>query len=163
MGIMGRIHASRDNSEKLNIELNLVPFIDLLSSLVMFLLVTAVWMQISVVPASVQGHQESARSSASINESRTIIKLTSSAYELSWPASISNLPRKVDKKGTIYDVAGLVEILSKATKDGSVTEAAVSAEEDVDYGAVVQAIDAAKAGGFRVVAISIAAHPTSPL
>jgi biopolymer transport protein TolR len=160
---MARLPASRDNAEKLNIELNLVPFIDLLSSLVMFLLVTAVWIQISVIPASVQGHDASSTPSSSEPENRTFIRLTSSAYELSWPTTVTNLPAKVEKKEGQYDVTGLVGLLALATKNSSATEAAVSAEEDVDYGAVVQAIDAAKAGGFKVVAISIVPHPTHAL
>jgi biopolymer transport protein TolR len=35
--------------KSVNVELNLVPFIDLLSTLICFLLITAVWQQISVV------------------------------------------------------------------------------------------------------------------
>ncbi len=35
--------------KNINVELNLVPFIDLLSTLICFLLITAVWQQISVI------------------------------------------------------------------------------------------------------------------
>jgi len=35
-----------------NVELNLVPFIDLLSTLICFLLITAVWQQISSIPTN---------------------------------------------------------------------------------------------------------------
>jgi biopolymer transport protein TolR len=37
---------------KVDVELNLVPFIDLLSTLICFLLITAVWQQISVLSTS---------------------------------------------------------------------------------------------------------------
>ena len=42
-----------------NAELNLVPYIDLLSTLICFLLITAVWQQISSLPASGQAPSDS--------------------------------------------------------------------------------------------------------
>jgi biopolymer transport protein TolR len=157
---MGRFQAGREKKiEKLNFEVNLVPFIDLLSSLVMFLLVTAVWIQISVVPASVQVKETSIANASTPPSTRTLIKLTPTAYELTWPPTYSNLPRSLLKKDGDYDVAALVELLSQANKS-SITEAAITADEEVSYGSVVQAIDAAKSGGFAVVALSIPAHPS---
>lgn len=49
--------ASPGSSEKgsLNVELNIVPFIDLMSCLTAFLLVTAVWVNLSSLEATAQG------------------------------------------------------------------------------------------------------------
>src|SRR6185436_16819046 len=46
---MGASGLGGGRKRKVNSELNLVPFIDLLSTLICFLLITAVWQQISVV------------------------------------------------------------------------------------------------------------------
>jgi len=42
-------HISDNNSESPVVELNLVPFIDLMSVCIIFLLITAVWIQISMI------------------------------------------------------------------------------------------------------------------
>ena len=42
-------HISDNNSESAVVELNLVPFIDLMSVCIIFLLITAVWTQISMI------------------------------------------------------------------------------------------------------------------
>lgn len=57
---MGATLGTRSNKGDVNVELNIVPFIDLMSCLTAFLLVTAVWVNISSVenePAG-KGHSE---------------------------------------------------------------------------------------------------------
>jgi len=46
---MGASGLGGGGKKNVNVELNLVPFIDLLSTLICFLLITAVWQQISVI------------------------------------------------------------------------------------------------------------------
>ena len=48
--------SKKGGKKSLDMELNLVPFIDLLSCLISFLLITAVWTQISAVPAHSTGN-----------------------------------------------------------------------------------------------------------
>ena len=46
---MAHIDSGDSSGRKKNIELNLVPFIDLMSVLITFLLITAVWTQVSMI------------------------------------------------------------------------------------------------------------------
>ncbi len=46
---MAHIESGGSRGRKTNIELNLVPFIDLMSVLITFLLITAVWTQVSMI------------------------------------------------------------------------------------------------------------------
>src|SRR3954467_14220044 len=49
---MGASGLGGGGKKSTNVELNLVPFIDLLSTLICFLLITAVWQQINVLSAN---------------------------------------------------------------------------------------------------------------
>ena len=52
------------SGDRLNTELNLVPFIDLLSSLVLFLLVTTIWMQVGTITVSADSQGKAAQPEA---------------------------------------------------------------------------------------------------
>src|SRR3954465_2907655 len=81
--------SSEQGGDKLNTELNLVPFIDLLSTLVLFLLVTTVWLQVAAIPASVDSKGKASSSQAV--EKRLLVHITSSGYRLTWPASAAGI------------------------------------------------------------------------
>src|SRR6516225_3657101 len=98
--------SSENGDNKLNVELNLVPFIDLLSSLTLFLLVTAVWIQVGTIPASVESTGRAKFSATPDNH--LLIHLTPAGFQLTWPVSITNrgsLPKWVAMKRGEFDFA----------------------------------------------------------
>jgi biopolymer transport protein TolR len=138
----------------LNVELNLVPFIDLLSSLVLFLLLGAVWVQIASMQAAVES-KKGVRSVASTEPPKRLeLRVTKRGYELTWPAKAGKLPTGVAMKGGAYDHDGLLSVVGSAVKDAKVNAGGVSATDDVNYGEVVSAIDLLKEGGLKSVAMS---------
>ncbi len=135
----------------LNVELNLVPFIDLLSSLVLFLLVTAVWTQISVIPTAVKTPGRT--TAATTPETKQLdLRVTSKGYELTWPANVT-LPTVIPKRANDFDKEALMNVMIAAAKSQNVAGANVSGEETVEYGAVIEAIDTVKTGGLPSVAL----------
>lgn len=144
---MAGVSSDQDSGE-LNVELNLVPFIDLLSSLVLFLLVTAVWLQVSTIPASVESKGRSTTSK--VPQQKLTIHLTANGYRLSWPSSLGSLPGGINKNKSGYDTARLAALLEKVSKKAKIPLVAVSADDSVEYGAVVEAIDAVKTLGHAV-------------
>ena len=145
-----------DSGESLNTELNLVPFIDLLSSLVLFLLITAVWVQISAIPTGIDTKGSVPLLDSNKNNILSI-HLNEKGYELTWPTSIPEswkLPRIVEKKDQSYDYAQLNALLTAAVQGGAKPLTSVSADDTIEYGEVIQAIDTAKLGGLETVAIS---------
>ena len=141
---------------KLDAELNLVPFIDLLSTLVLFLLVTAVWLQVSAISASVDSKGKA--STAQAEQKKLTIHVGAAGYRLSWPGALATrgLPLGLGR-----EPEKLTALLKKALKAGqggaqapALPLTAVSADDDVPYGAVIQAVDAAKAAGLPAVALS---------
>jgi len=148
---------SVESNNKLDTELNLVPFIDLLSTLTLFLLLTAVWVQISVIPASVDSKGRA--TSSNIDDTKLQIHVTNSGMNLTWPGFIRSkagggLPSHVAKTSTGYDSVRFSEVLEKAAKNYKLMVAAVSADDGVEYGAVIEAVDLAKTAGVPTVALS---------
>jgi len=146
---MAGVSAGPEGKNNLNIELNLVPFIDLLSTLVLFLLVSAVWIQVSVMPAAVSSRGR-AVSSTPLPESRLNVHLTPTGFKLDWPVPMPSLPKMVERD----QLPRLEAVLKQAFEAKKITSVAVSGDEEVEYGAVVQAIDIAKSAGVTSVALS---------
>lgn len=144
--------STEQGSNKLDTELNLVPFIDLLSTLVLFLLVTAVWLQIAAIPASVDSKGKAVVSDTP--QSKLVVHLTPAGFQLTWPANVAGKISGLPRKAGAYDLERLIVATSPVVKSNPSALAAVSAEDTVDYGWVVQTIDALKTAGFSSVAMS---------
>lgn len=140
--------STEGGSNKLDVDLNLVPFIDLLSTLVLFLLLTVVWVQVAAIPATVDS--KGGKSSASQTQNKLIVTLRQKNFELNWPSALSSrgLPRSV--KSTQQ----LIPIIQKLLKDGSTFPASVGGDDSVDYGEVITALDILKEAGLTQVALS---------
>lgn len=143
-----------DGGDKLNVELNLVPFIDLLSTLVLFLLVTTVWLQVAAIPAAVKSKGQA--SVATPTPSTVDIHVTANGYQLSWPAALAKkgFVSAIPRKGKIYDVERLQKALTMASATKALSGATVSSDDGVPYGRVIEAVDAAKGGGGLSVGLS---------
>jgi biopolymer transport protein TolR len=136
------------NGNKLDVDLNLVPFIDLLSTLVLFLLLTVIWVQVAAIPASVGGKGDS--SVASAETTKLVITVKPKIYELNWPTSLSGraLPHSVT------DLEQLDRVLKGLAKENKIPPASVGGDDQVEYGAVIAALDFLKSSGFNNISIS---------
>lgn len=141
------------SGDKLNSELNLVPFIDLFSALVLFLLITAVWVQISAIPTNID-----AKGTPVVKTEpgqMLDVHLTKSGFALTWPDRIPaklSLPLKIENGADGFDHERLAEVVTLAV--ANVPIAAVSSDDDVEYGQVVRTIDTIKATGVETVGLS---------
>jgi biopolymer transport protein ExbD len=137
----------------LDSELNLVPFIDLLSCLISFLLITAVWTQISAVQARSTGSLSQDTPPPEDNPNKTSVRvlLTEKGYTLSIANQPSELPKAAtEAKGTTtpgrYDVKTLSdklkEVQARYVEQKAVT---IAAEDTVQYEDLIGTIDAVAA------------------
>ncbi len=138
-----------------NVELNLVPFIDLLSTLVLFLLVTAVWLQISAIPAGVNSDGKKASSSQS-EEKNLDVHVEEKGYRLTWPPGLQGkypawIPMGSAKEGTNRLGDLIQKLVASKTLPAQVS---VSASDGAVYSSVIEAIDAIKTNGAPGVALS---------
>lgn len=138
------------NAKSSNVELNLVPFIDPLSSLVLFLLLTTVWMKLSSVQAGAkeESGQASSTAVAPASSTRLYVHLTKVGIQLHWPTEApSALPKEVSTWTELVP-----QIQSTLT---TIQDATVSATDDVPYSDVIEALDRVRDAGVSTVSLNL--------
>ena len=147
---MGATVGADSGGKSVDVELNVVPFIDLMSCLTAFLLVTAVWSSYSQINIKPKGLGRDAtrplQEEIPVNAS---LLLTDNEI---WVGLTTGDRRQIRSEGDSYDWLALEEVLGEYREmavfdDRSDIE--VAAEDDVDYQTVINTMDYAIASGFR--------------
>ena len=132
-----------------DVELNLIPFIDVMSVLVAFLLLTAVWTnlaQINIKPGGV-GTDSEQKTEPPVNLSVLV------AEDGHWIGITTGQPRKIDKVGEEYNYEALAEALQYYKQESGIfnerDDVEVAAEDTVDYQSVITTMDTAVAREFK--------------
>jgi biopolymer transport protein ExbD len=132
-----------------NIELNIVPFIDVMSCLTAFLLVAAAWIHVAQVPTTAQ-----LRGAGSAARDEALLSILVDADGASISAKPSGESRRV-AVGDWAGVAAALRALAPAGEHPSVLVAAEStAAHPVEYQALVTAMDTAVSAGFSDVRVT---------
>lgn len=162
---MGAAIDTGGDKKSVDVHLNIVPFIDLLSCLTAFLLVTAVWTnlaQISIKPKGVA--REAAEALTDNEEVRASILIQENTI---WVGlSRINEFRQIKKDGEDYNWAALREVLNEHKALPYFAEREdieVAAEDDITYQTIISVMDTAIDAGFIDVGLadpsSLSARP----
>lgn len=153
------------DKKSVNVHLNIVPFIDLMSCLTAFLLVTAVWSNLAQITIKPKGiarqaektldEEEPVRASILIQENTIWVGL-----------SRINDFRQIPKTSDSYDWKGLSELL-KEHKESSYfqdrEDIEIAAEDKIEYQSIISTMDVAIGAGFKDVGLadpaSLSARP----
>jgi len=166
---MGASVGTGDGKKSLNVELNIVPFIDLMSCLTAFLLVTAVWVNIAQINIQPKGKNRDTQQVQQDDETVTLSVLVQS--DRIWVGlSRVNEFQEIPKKGDAQDWEKLETTLKehKASAffaDRSNIEVAgeSTSQAPVPYQDVIQTMDVAIKVGFIDVGLTdpagLAARP----
>ena len=127
-------------------DIPLVPFIDLLLCCVMFLLVTAVWSQLSQLEARGPTRPDPTAPAVTPDTGPTLM-LSADAWRVS-----SGVGDRTE--GPIDDVVALAHALAATRGVTSGERIAVAADDDVGYARVIASIDLAMGAGFRTVSMA---------
>jgi len=148
-------HTGKGGKKSLDAELNLVPFIDLLSCCISFLLITAVWTQIAGLQvASSGGPPETPQKQENTVDVKLL--LSDKGYSLSIPNGLVEIPKVAGKDVAMaYDKKTLEEKLK--TLKASVpdqTAITVQPEDSVAYADLVETVDTAMGQNLRNVTVA---------
>ena len=166
---MGASVGTGDDKKSVNVELNIVPFIDLMSCLTAFLLVTAVWVNIAQINIQPKGKNRDTQQVQQDDETVTLSVLVQS--DRIWVGlSRVNEFQEIPKKGDVQDWEKLETTLKehKASAffaDRSNIEVAgeSTSQAPVPYQDVIQTMDVAIKVGFIDVGLTdpagLAARP----
>jgi biopolymer transport protein TolR len=145
---------SKGGKKPLDAALNLVPYIDLLMTIMTFLMMTAVWTQIAMLEVqNASGGAESTPEEPDPNKPKPILVLLTDRGVKVQEEGNPDL-REFPATGDGYDFAGITTEL-KRFKDTRPerTEVKVQAEDSVKYNNIVQVIDIAT--GLELKALTL--------
>lgn len=154
---MAHVEEMNSNSRKNNVELNLVPFIDLMSVCIIFLLITAVWTQVSMIQlgSSIYSKKTSEETVKPPPFSEVILRVDvqDKGFRVVLGKDTYPIPKRSDGA---YNQEALIEVLGKAKeKYPEKTDGAVSVADDVSYQHLVSAMDALLISEFPQVSITV--------
>jgi biopolymer transport protein ExbD len=161
---MGAAIDTGGDKKSVDVHLNIVPFIDLLSCLTAFLLVTAVWTslaQISIKPKGVARNTEQQLEPDEKIQASILIQENTIWVGL----SRINEFRQVKKEGEDYNWTALREVLVEH-KENHFTDREsieIAAEDEISYQTIISVMDTAVDSGFKDVGLadpaSLSARP----
>ena len=140
----------KSGKKSVNADLNLVPYIDLLTCMVAFLLITAVWSQL----ARLEVHQKGQGQAGEDTPPEKQFKLNIIVNEEGFNVVADQDQQPIPKKGDSYDYEKLSDELKKI-KDGhpDKTDLQVASEDTVKFETLVRTMDAAMTARFPDVSL----------
>ncbi len=134
-----------------NVELNLVPFIDLMSVLITFLLISAVWTQVSMIQLGASfasprdPEQKEIKPPPPLEDLVLKLEIRATGYVLFFGKEVRTLPMQ----GAAYDTEALLTDLTKIKQmypDKAGLKMAIS--DEIMYEHVIAAMDVGLKAGF---------------
>ncbi len=151
-------HISGNNSESPVVELNLVPFIDLMSVCIIFLLITAVWIQISMIQLGTSVYAKKIDdeplppTQTPHAEVPFRIDVVSQGYKMILGSQVILVP--LSERGK-YDHEGLTKQLQAVKKVyPDKVDVVITSEDKLLYKHLIMAMDLLLAAGFPQVSIT---------
>lgn len=145
MGGMSPVPGTRGVRRAVDAVINLVPFIDLLSCCISFLLITAVWSQVAVLegrPSGAVGEGGAPRD----ERVRFALHVSRGGYVFTRSDGSS---RTIPRRDGQLDAAALAEVLRGAHAQlPDLDELAIHAEDSIAYEEIVRTMDTALAARF---------------
>ena len=138
-----------------NFEVNLVPFIDLMSVLITFLLITAVWTQVSMIKLGSSLYSKQNTEDVDKPPPKTEVPLRVDVKDAGHVIIIG--PKRIDvpKKGADYDIETLVmQLMQIKQVYPEKVDAVVTMDEHLKYDFLIQGMDALLQAGFPAISVA---------
>jgi biopolymer transport protein ExbD len=154
MGGAAPTPSGKGGKKPLDAAINLVPFIDLLSCCISFLLITAVWTQLARMDVSQKGQGAAGASSEEQQEKQVqlTVYVDKDGYTF---AKSTGESTPIPMKDGEYDFAKLGEILAKAKTDfPDKNDISIKADDTVLYNKIIRTMDIALGAKFPDIGLS---------
>ncbi|MCB0421860.1 MAG: biopolymer transporter ExbD [Bdellovibrionales bacterium] len=152
---MAHIDDNSSNGRTVNMDVNIVPFIDLMSVLVIFLLITAVWSQVSMIQigSSIYGKRTEAEDSPPPPRAEVAFRVDvkSFGYQVLIGRKLTPIPKLNGK----YDEDSLLENLRTVKKlYPEKNDCVITVEDELPYESLVTGMDNLLKAGFPEISIA---------
>jgi biopolymer transport protein ExbD len=144
------VQAGKSARKALNADLNLVPYIDLLTCMVAFLLITAVWTQLARLSAAQKGQGQAGEETPPEMQVKIVVVVNQEGFNL--VVGQDQIP--IPKKGTEYDFEKLGGELKKA-KDShpDKNDVQVASEDQIVFDTLIRTMDTALTARFADISL----------
>ena len=153
---MAQIEGKDRLGRSANTELNLVPFIDLMSVLITFLLITAVWSQVSMIQigSSIYG-KKTPDQEAPPPPKNADIPLRLDVKDMGFRLIVGSDKYTFPKAALGYDVEGLLNRLKQVkTTYPDKSDAVITVDDELAYENLILGMDTLLQGGFPSISVS---------
>jgi biopolymer transport protein ExbD len=141
--------------------LNLVPYIDLLTCMVTFLLMTAVWTQLARVDVTQKAESNDPQAGPPRPQvTRLVVQITDDGFVIGG-ASTDAAPRRLAKRDGRYDLDTLLAVLKEVKRTApDKRDIHIGVDDGIRYEHVIRTMDAALAAHLPDIAVTdlAAAH-----
>lgn len=148
----------RSGGRTSNVDVNLVPFIDLMSVLITFLLITAVWSQVSMIQlgSSIYGKkQENQSEPQPTPPPHADIPLRLDVKDFGFQLVIGTEKFRIAKASAGYDTTALSQYLKKVKSDyPEKADAVITVDDEVAYEFLILGMDTLNKNGFQSISVS---------
>ena len=136
--------------KSLNADLNLVPYIDLLTCMVAFLLITAVWTQLARLQAQQKGQGQAGEEVPPELQTKIVVVVNQEGFNLVVGQDAAAIP----KRGSEYDFEKLAAELKKA-KDAhpDKNDVQVASEDQIKFETLVRTMDSVLSAQFPDISL----------
>jgi biopolymer transport protein ExbD len=140
----------KGGKKSVNADLNLVPYIDLLTCMVAFLLITAVWSQLARLEAHQKGQGQAGEDTPPEKVFKLVVLVNDSGFNLVADQDQQPIP----KKGDSYDYEKLGDELKKI-KDthADKTDIQVASDDSIKFEILVRTMDTALSSRFPDISL----------
>ncbi len=143
---------SSGGKKALNAELNLVPFIDMLTALICFLLMAAVWVQIGKISVTQSGQGAPTEQTPQEQRLNLVVAITPQGYLLT---GNGNTIADILKKDNEYDKKTLGTKLKEIHGQfPDKNDIVVMSEDSINYQALIDTMDVCLANEFPNISVS---------
>lgn len=147
---------SGGSGRKVNVELNLVPVIDLMSVLITFLLITAVWTQVSMIQIGSSIYSKKTDNTPPpIPPPDVSVVLKVDIKEVGYVLTVGKKAMSIPLKGDAFDDETLLQQLqiAKQTYPNKV-DAVVTMADKLSYERLIVGMDVILTAGFSSIAVA---------
>jgi biopolymer transport protein ExbD len=155
---MAQIDDGGDSGRNATVDLNLVPIIDLMSVCIIFLLITAVWTQVSMIQigSSIYGKKTSDDKAEPPPKAEIPFRLDVRAD--GYRIIIGRQEMRFPKVNGSYDFEKLLAEVKKIKElYPEKSDAIVTVQDDLPYDSLIGGMDALLSGGFPEISVATAA------
>lgn len=146
---------SGGSGKKTSVDLNLVPFIDLMSVLITFLLITAVWTQVSMIQigSSIYSKKSNDSSAPLTPDMDKVLRVD--IRQDGYFVTVGREKHLIARQGEIFDSNALLEMLKKAKAlFPEKIDAIVAMDDKLQFDHLITSMDIVLKAGFPKISVS---------